>query len=312
MGDSTQNAYLVAVAVVAILVGTGLTALSRTDFAQRGMNGVLAWTQSTGMPMRPAMSTMMTTDIEPVDSRDAHVHVRLEVPTPAHPGQATRVVATVLDADTGKPVKDLTRSHEVWMHLIATRDDLGTFAHVHPEPTGRPGELAVEMVFPTAGRYIINTEFRRRGEMTDIHDRQMLSVTGPAAERVTLRPGPRSQVVDGVRVQLHGTAEVDRTSRFTFSLTDEATGRPLNDLRPYLAAAGHVVIMSADGDTFGHEHADVKDSKGRPVFALPGQRFGPRLDVHTRFDTAGVYQLWAQFRLADGRVITAPFTVEAS
>ncbi len=49
------------------------------------------------------------------------------------------------------PVEDLSLSHEVWMHLIATRADLGTFAHVHPEPTGRPGELAVEMIFPTAG-----------------------------------------------------------------------------------------------------------------------------------------------------------------
>jgi hypothetical protein len=47
---------------------------------------------------------------------------------------------------------------------IATRADLGTFAHVHPEPTGRPGEL----VFPTTGRYVINTEFRRQGEMGDI------------------------------------------------------------------------------------------------------------------------------------------------
>ena len=63
------------------------------------------------------------------------------------------MVVTVRDADTGDPVTDLTRTHEVWMHLIVTRDDLGTFAHVHPEPTGRPGELAVTLTFPTAGTY---------------------------------------------------------------------------------------------------------------------------------------------------------------
>jgi Cu+-exporting ATPase len=34
--------------------------------------------------------------------------------------------------------------------------------------------------------------------------------------------------------------------------------------------------------------------------------------VHAEFPTAGVYRLWAQFRLADGSVITAPFTVEAT
>jgi Cu+-exporting ATPase len=55
----------------------------------------------------------------------------------------------------------------------------------------------------------------------------------------------------------------------------------------------------------------VEDSRGRPVFALPGQRFGPELEVHAHVGSAGIYQLWAQFRLADGRVITAPFTLEA-
>jgi Cu+-exporting ATPase len=34
--------------------------------------------------------------------------------------------------------------------------------------------------------------------------------------------------------------------------------------------------------------------------------------VHAEFDTPGVYQLWAQFRLANGDVVTVPFTVEAS
>ncbi|MGZ4591803.1 MAG: heavy metal translocating P-type ATPase, partial [Actinomycetes bacterium] len=74
-----QYAYLATVAVVAVAVGAALTGLSRTDTARRGMNGVLAWSQSTGMPMRPAMSTMMTTDIEPVDAADAHVRIHLDV-----------------------------------------------------------------------------------------------------------------------------------------------------------------------------------------------------------------------------------------
>jgi P-type Cu+ transporter len=33
--------------------------------------------------------------------------------------------------------------------------------------------------------------------------------------------------------------------------------------------------------------------------------------VNVRFDTPGLYRLWAQFRLADGSVVTAPFTVQA-
>jgi Cu+-exporting ATPase len=274
------------------------------------MNGVLAWTQSVGMPMRPAMSTMMTTEIPPADAADAGVRVALHVPAGTRPGVPAHVTVALTDAATGAPVTDLGRSHEVWMHLIATRADLGTFAHVHPEPTGRPGELAVTMTFPTPGRYVVNTEFREQGQMADLHDRQTITVAG-TAPTPRLTAGPRTVTVDGVRVDLEGTPRVGAPSDLTFRLTDAATGRPLDDLRPYLAAAGHVVIMRSDGQTFAHEHADVRDRDGRPVFALPGQTFGPDLPVHANFDTPGTYRLWGQFRLDDGTVITAPFTVEA-
>lgn len=90
-----------------------------------------------------------------------------------------------------------------------------------------------------------------------------------------------------------------------------ATGRPIDDLRPYLAAAGHVVVMRADGSAFTHEHAETRDDQGRPTFAVPGSMFGPDLDVHTDLDGAGTYRLWGQFRLAGGRLITVPFTLDA-
>jgi P-type Cu+ transporter len=281
------------------------------DFAERGMNGTLAWMQGTGMPMRPAMSEMMTAEVPATAAADAGVEVRLEVPAQTRPGGPTRLVATVVDTTTGEPIEDITRSHEAWMHLIATRADTGTFAHVHPQPTGRPGELAVDITFPTAGHYVINTEFRRQGAMGDIHQRQVITVAGDAPEPVALATGPRSVVVDGVRVELEGDAEAGGRSDLHFSFTDAETEEGIDDLQPYLAAAGHVVVMRADGTTFAHEHAEVEDDSGRPVFALPGQTFGPELDVHAEFPTAGLYRIWGQFRLADGTVLTVPFTVDA-
>jgi P-type Cu+ transporter len=306
-----QYAYLTGVAVVALALGSALTAVSRMGFAERGMNGQLAWTQGTGMPMRPTMSTMMTAEIDPTEAAEVGLDVRLDVPASARPGQPTRVVVTVVDTATGTAITDLTRSHEAWMHLIATRSDLGTFAHVHPVPTGRSGQLAVDLTFPTAGQYIVNTEFRQQGEMGDVHQRQVIDVVGSAPEPMTLTVGPRTVVVDGVRIELSGDAEAGGTSDLHFTLSDAATGRAIDDLQPYLAAAGHIVVMRTDGTTFAHEHAEVTDGKGRPVFALPGQTFGPELDAHAQFPTTGIYQVWAQFRLADGNVVTAPFTVEA-
>ncbi|MGK5684056.1 heavy metal translocating P-type ATPase [Actinoplanes sp. URMC 104] len=300
-------AYLAGVALLAVAVGAGLTALSRTDAAQRGMNGALAWVQETGMPMRPAMSVMMEADAPPRHAEDDGVHVAVEVPTGTMPGRPVTARIRLTDG-TGRPIEDVGRSHEAWMHFIVTREDLVTFQHLHPEPTGEPGVFAVRLTFPTAGRHLIHTEFRRRGAMSDLVARKEVVVDG-LLPRTPASASPRTQVVGGLRVTLEGDASLGESS-FTYRFADAATGEPVAGLRPYLAAAGHIVVMPLDGSGFAHEHAEAVDDRGRPVFAMPGRRFGPALQVHTDLPRPGLYRLWGQFRDADGKVLTTVFTVE--
>jgi Cu+-exporting ATPase len=85
-----QYAYLAGIGVLALGIGAALTVVSRMDFAERGMNGTLAWVQSAGMPMRPAMSVMMSADAPPVEAEEAGVEVRLTVPDGARAGEPTR------------------------------------------------------------------------------------------------------------------------------------------------------------------------------------------------------------------------------
>jgi P-type Cu+ transporter len=304
-------AYLAVIAVAALGLGIALTALSRTEAAERGMNGVLAWIQDSGMPMRPAMSVMMDAETEPLQAADANVAVQVGFPEPPTPGATSRAIITVVDAGTGEPITDIARSHAAWLHVIVTRDDLASFAHVHPEPTGRPGEFAVDIPFPTIGRYLIHTELRRRGQLTDVLDRQDVVVHDATREPVPLAPTARSQVAQTVGVELLGEARVGEESRFTFRFTDPRTGAPSASLRPFFAAPGHIIVMSEGAGVFAHGHAESTDEHGRTILALPGQRFGPELDFHFRFDEPGHYRMWGQFRVADGRVITVPFTVEA-
>jgi P-type Cu+ transporter len=305
-------AYLTAIAVLAVAIGAGLTAVSRADLAERGMNGVLAWMQDSGMPMRPAMSVMMTTETEPAAAADAGLGVQLSFPEPPRPGVTSRATIHVTDIGTGSPIADVTRSHEAWMHVIVTRDDLDSFAHLHPEPTGRPGEYEVDIAFPTVGRYLVHVELRRDGRMNDVLDRFEVVVGDVTRDPVPLVAGPRQELTRRVAVELDGDAVVGGESRFTFRFTDRATGQPLTGLRPYYSAAGHIIVMSEDTTTFAHGHAEAEDERGRAVFALPGQTFGPELDFHFRFRDPGRYRLWGQFRLPDGGVITVPFTVEAT
>lgn len=307
-----QSAYLVGVAVLALAIGTGFTWLSRTDQAERGMNGVLTWSEGMGMPMRPLMSTMEETEVDPVSTHDAGLEVDLDLPTDVRPGEPATITVRVTDAETGRLVEDLVRTHQVWMHMIVTRQDLGTFAHIHPEPTGTPGVYRVTAELPTAGTYAIHTEFRQQGDMADVLAEHEVRVAGPTPAPVGVpAEDVRSQVVAEVRIDLEGDAHVGETSDFTLRFADAASGRRIDDLQPYLGAAGHVVVMRQDGSMFGHRHAETFDDQGRPVFALPGTEFGPELDLHVRFDIPGAYRLWAQFRLGDGTVVTAPFVVHA-
>jgi Cu+-exporting ATPase len=307
-----QWAYLAAVAVVALGLGAGFTAASRTDAAERGMNGLLAWSEGMGMPMRPAMSVMEETEVEPITPTDAGLTVAIETNKPLTPGTPANVTVTVRDAETGQRVEDLVRTHQVWMHLILTRADLGTFAHIHPQPTATPGVFTVAATFPTGGTYTAHLEFRRRGQMTDVLATSQLTVAGRVPAPVAPPASDvRSQVRHGIRVDLHGDAVLTDQSDLHFEFTDAATGDPVSDLQPYLGAAGHVAVIAADGSSFAHRHAETLDDKDRPVLAVPGTRFGPDLGLHVRFDQPGAYRLFAQFRLADGRVITAPFVVDA-
>jgi Cu+-exporting ATPase len=303
-GRVADSAYLAGIAVLAIAIGVGFTWLSRTDQAERGMNGVLSFQQGMGMPMRPQMSVMEDTDVPPMSAHDAGVAVTYDVPADVRPGEPTTITISVRDAESGEPVGDLVRTHQVWMHLIVTRADLGTFAHLHPEPTGEEGVFEVEATFPTAGTYTLHAEMRQQGQMADVLDATELTVAGDPPPVEAVPAGDvRSATVDGVRITLDGEAHVGDTSDFTLGVPD--------DLQPYLGAAGHVVVMRADGSGFQHRHAETYDDRGRPVQALPGTEFGPQLDLHVRFDVAGAYRLWVQVRLADGSVVTAPFVVHA-
>jgi P-type Cu+ transporter len=297
-GRVADAAYLVGIAALALLVGAGFTWLSRTDQAERGMNGLLSFQEDMGMPMHPQMSVMEETDIPPVSAHDAGLTFSYDVPADVRAGEPATMTVTVDGASR------LVKTHQAWMHLIVTRADLGTFAHLHPEPTDEEGVFEVPVTFPTAGDYTLHAEVREQGQLADVLDETTVTVAGtaPAPEPVPAED-VRTATVDGVTVQLEGGARVGETSDLTL--------RTPEGLQPYLGAAGHVVVMRADGADFQHRHAETLDDRGRPVTALPGTTFGPELDLHVRFDDAAAYRLWVQLRLADGSVVTAPFVVHA-
>ncbi|MFN8635121.1 MAG: heavy metal translocating P-type ATPase [Chloroflexota bacterium] len=332
-----EYAYLVTIAIAALGVGTA----------------ALAFAQPEHTTMNP--QTMNTQTVAPHDTAsqagDGHgagghpaavarqaggTRVELVAPAAPQPGQSLALVYRLTDAQTGAPVTDVVDSHERPMHLIAVSRDLVAFQHIHPSPTGTPGEYRVETSFATPGTYLLFDEFARSGGETTVQ-RDELTVGSPSAEPAHLAEDLAPKTLGAVRVALTGadTVRAGQEATLTFRLEDAATGQPLRDLQPYLGAPAHGVILSEDGATFVHAHGEAVGapddghshsmpgmaptatpsaaghaSHGQPTAAgAPALTFGPEIALHHTFEAPGLYKVWGQFQTHDGEIVTADFVV---
>ena len=93
---------------------------------------------------------------------------------------------------------------------------------------------------------------------------------------------------------------------------DPATGEPVGDLKPYLGAAAHAVVLDAAAETFVHTHGEQVGAGGASHADegdAAARRYGPEIAFHHTFPRPGLYKLWGQFQTHDDRVVTADFVV---
>ena len=87
-----------------------------------------------------------------------------------------------------------------------------------------------------------------------------------------------------------GGLAAGRDEKFTYSLTDAATGAPIMDVDPYLGAWGHSLVMSEDTEHFVHAH---------PLEGLPEKverGGGPNLTFTALLPKPGNYRVWTQIK----------------
>jgi len=337
--------YLVAIAIVALGIGAASLAFAQPEHAG---------TPGTPDPDHPSMNPgTMTPQTAPAQQpRGAPAghehapaaqpaasatltegtHVELTAPVAAQPGQPATLTYRLTDTLSGAPVTDVVDSHERPMHLIAVSQDFQSFQHVHPEPTGAPGEYRVDATFADPGTYLLFDEFTRAGGATVVQ-RDELTVgsagSGPARLGVDLAP----KTLGATRVSLAGAdaLRAGQEATLTFRLEDAASGQPVRNLQPYLGAPAHGVILSEDAATFAHTHGEAVGAAANDPAAHAGGHgsadhqqgapaagasqpsgFGPEIALHHTFETPGLYKLWGQFQTSDGQVITADFVVRVA
>jgi hypothetical protein len=241
--------------------------------------------------------------------------VRLEaVPSAPRPGETVRLRFTVVDPATNEPVRRFQIVHDMPFHLFVVSDDLEHYDHVHPT-LGADGSLELETRLPAPGAYSLFCDFLPEGGTPQVARLRL----GTEGVSVPAQPPPApltadrswSKTADGMRIDLElvpSPPAAGSIAMLRYHLTDEATGQPIRDLEPYLAAWGHTLVLNDDASEYVHSHP----VKGLP----PGEeaataRGGPDVAFSATILTPGKHRAWSQFRRG-GKVTTVTFTFDVA
>ena len=205
----------------------------------------------------------------------------------------TKLQLELRDPD-GKRVTQLDVAHEKLLHLIVVSADLAFFTHEHP--TRRDdGLLDHTLTLPHAGDYTVFADFTTGGKNAVASTQITVAGTPPPAEALAPIALPAKVQSGAFTVELRPNVVLvaGQNTLLDFDITDAAG--PVTDLRDYLGAKGHGVIISADRAQYLHSH---------PMAGATGSivRF------HTVFPSAGVYKVWGEFR-PRGDAVRVSFTV---
>ena len=236
---------------------------------------------------------------------------------PARPAVAGRptTLSLVIRRPDGKPLTRFRRGPgpHTGVHLIIVRRDLSTIVHRHP-PVAADGRISDRVTLPQPGPYRV---------VVDVYP----DVTGPQRNfqlftslRVAGRYAPQklpafARVADvaGFRFALRGRPRLRAIQAGFLTVTVTApNGKPAR-FTPWFGALAHAIFFRAGSLDYFHTHVCAPGASGC-TSALGGATVTGRssspgvLRVGVLVPVAGVWRLFLQCR-ADGRVLTAPFTL---
>jgi hypothetical protein len=237
--------------------------------------------------------------------------------TPAQPvtaGKPTRVSFTIVQPD-GKP---LTRYRHGagphnGVHLIIVRRDLSVIVHHHP-PVGPNGLITDTVTFPEPGPYrvVVDVYPQTSGPVPNFQIASKITVAG----KYSPKPLPAfrsSETVNGYRVSLRGTPHLRAVvpAFLDFSVTTPS-GAPAK-FTNWFGALAHAIFFRGGSLDYFHTHVCAPGASGCTSIlggaSVTGSSATPgHLKVGVLVPVPGTWRLFLQFR-ADGRVMTAPFTL---
>jgi hypothetical protein len=223
-----------------------------------------------------------------------------------------RVSATVaLKTASGKPiaVEDLLVVHTKRLHLMIVDTALADYQHVHPEPTGAPGEWKFEFMPRRSGAYRIFADFTPTATARGLYayaDLNVLSSTGELAAGGTNSVDVASPSADEFTFALTPSSRPLRAKQpidLVFSITRKNDGEV--PLMPVMDAYAHLVAFNESRSGFAHLHPMQADPLKAP------DQTHPKLEFKITIPQPGKYVVWAQVNVAGAeRFVPFWFDVE--
>ncbi len=246
----------------------------------------------------------------PPESSEFIVRIKT-TPSPPKPGQKTKFHFTVFHPATEKQIKEFNILHDMPFHLFIVSQDFESFEHIHPDKQP-DGSFTIETVLPRAGYYKLFCDFFPAGGTPQVthHNLVTAGFNGDLiSSQARLVPDKiLVKTVEGTRFELKfNPAEpfAGKSAELHYHLVDGKTGEPVKDLRPYLGAWGHTLILSEDATDYLHSHPTEMIPDDAERSKLEGK---PDVVFDTFFPRPGNYRIWSQFQRGD-KIITVPFTV---
>jgi hypothetical protein len=213
---------------------------------------------------------------------------------PAKSGEPVNAIVT-LRTSNGKPVatNDLLVVHTRPLHLLISDPSLTDYQHVHPEPTGQPGEWSFTFTPLKMGAYRIFADFTPAATGRGLYATADLEVQSGNIRTVDTSSTTPAADGDGYIFALAPAtlplrAKQPLDLRFTITRADGAEV----PLEPVMDAYAHLVAFDEARTGFAHLHPMSENASQVP------DRVKPALDFKVTIPKAGRYVVWSQVNLA--------------
>ncbi|NBO19183.1 MAG: hypothetical protein EBV03_08180 [Proteobacteria bacterium] len=223
---------------------------------------------------------------------DGSLALDIKLPRKLAADKPTTATLTLRHKGSGKPVtkEELAVEYTKKLHLYVADESLRDYHHIHPEPTGNPGEFTFSFTPTTSNNYNAWADVTMLREGRN----HRLKATLPGALQRPVRAHISRNNTDaekGMNFQWSSNEPLRKgmPAIVEVNITD-ALGNPVNDLQPLLGAYAHLVGLSADGKSIIHTHPLGTEP------TTPDDRGGPKIRFHVEPDFSGPAQFYLQVR----------------